>query len=254
MLVISNGAFKSGSTWLFNILTTLRDFAWPDSAFLTNSNAAHPTIAESKLEAYLATEDFRSKSIISKNHLEKPKHRILLLSKNAIRVVCMTRDSRDVIVSSYFDECRRGHFEGSFEKYYWEEGRVILPKIACYSKTWAEPHRHIESTSFEALKADFHGEVSRLAGFLGLSLDANRIDDIEQETSLDALREKYRDASSHRTEKADFFRKGESGDWRNHFDDNMLADHDRICENGLPRLDRHLMLRRLKQGIYRRFV
>ena len=48
MLVISNGAFKCGSTWLFNILTSLQEFAWPENEFLTKGNAKHPAIAAPK--------------------------------------------------------------------------------------------------------------------------------------------------------------------------------------------------------------
>ena len=86
---------------------------------------------------------------------------------------------------------------------------------------------------------------------LGLSPDAETIEQIRQETSLGALREKYQDAPSHRTAEADFFRKGESGDWQNHFDDKILADHDQICRKGISPLDRHLLLSRVKQKIRR---
>ena len=73
----------------------------------------------------------------------------------------------------------------------------------------------------------------------------------EDETSLESLRDKYRDAPSHRTAEADFFRKGETGDWRNHFPDKLLADHDRICRQGISPLDRHHLLARAKQKIRR---
>ncbi len=107
MLVISNGAFKCGSTWLFNILTSLQNFAWPETAFLTKRNTKHPAIAESKLAAYLAGDVYESRDVISKNHLDQPEHRALLLSHQAVRVFCMTRDSRDVIVSAYYHDRRR---------------------------------------------------------------------------------------------------------------------------------------------------
>lgn len=251
MLIVSNGAFKSGSTWLFNILTSLQRFDWPDSEFLTKGNAKHPAIAERRLAAYLASGDFAGRDVISKNHLDKPEHRNLLLANDAVRVVCMTRDTRDVIVSAYYHDQRKLRFSGTFQQYYWNEGRTLLPRLTRYRETWASPHPHVVATSFEALKADFPGEVARIAGLLGIQPDPAAVERIRQGTSLNALREKYQDAPSHRTEEADFFRKGESGDWRNHFDSRMLADHDRICRHGISPLDRHQLLKRVKQKIRR---
>jgi hypothetical protein len=251
MLVISNGAFKCGSTWLFNILTSLRRFDWPEAEFLTKGNSKHPAIAEPRLASYLATGNFDSRDVISKNHLDKPEHRDMLLSNKAVRVVCMTRDSRDVIVSAYFHDLRKHRFGGSFSQYYWEEGRMLLPRLRRYRETWAEPRPQVTATSFEALKTDFHAEVARIADLLGLAPDAAEIERLREATSIDALREKYQDAPSHRTEEADFFRKGEMGDWQNHFDDKMLADHDRISRHGISPLDRHHLMIRVKQKIRR---
>ena len=251
MLVVSNGAFKCGSTWLFNILVSLRKFDWPEPEYLTKGNAKHPAIAEPRLSDYLAEGDYESRDVISKNHLERPEHRDLLLSREGVRVVCMTREPRDVIVSAYYHDLRKHHFEGAFDRYYWEEGRNLLPRLKLYSDTWAAPHAQMTSTTFEALKTDFEWEVSRIAELLGLEPDAATIESIRQETSLDALREKYQDAPSHRTAEADFFRKGEMGDWRNHFDDKMLADYDQVCRKGISPLDRHRLLTRAKQRIRR---
>lgn len=254
MLVVSNGAFKCGSTWLFNVLTSLQKFEWPEPDFLTKGNAKHPAIAEPQLQRYMAEGSFESRDVISKNHLDKPEHRALLLSSKAVRVVCMTRDSRDVIVSAYYHDQRKKLFDGSFADYYWQEGRTILPRLTRYQQTWAEPHAQKTATTFEALKTDFEAEVVRIAELLGLSADAATVEKIHQETSLDSLREKYQDAPSHRTAEADFFRKGEMGDWRNHFDDKILADHDRICRDGISPLDRRLLMNRFKQKIRRTFA
>jgi len=251
MLVVSNGAFKCGSTWLFNILMTLRSFQAPEAEFLTKGNAKHPSIAARKLRDYLAAGEYHDHDVISKNHLEKPEHREMLLANDEVRVFCMTRDSRDVIVSAYYHEVRKKRFTGSFSQYYWQEGRTILPRLRLYQSTWAAPHPHVETTTFEALKSNFAEEVTRIGALLGHSLDASDIARIREETTLGALREKYQDAPSHRTAEADFFRKGETGDWRNHFDDKILADHDRICREGISPLDRHHLLNRVKQKIRR---
>lgn len=251
MLVVSNGAFKSGSTWLFNILTSLRKLETPDEAFLTKGNAKHPSVAVPRLSAYIAGGEFTSRDIITKNHLAKPEHRALLLANENVRVFCMTRDTRDVMVSAYYHDLRKQRFEGSFAKYYWEEGRELLPLLMRYRAVWAAPHPQVASTSFEALKSDFAGEVARIAAVLEVPAGADDIDRIRKANSIDALRDKYQDAPSHRSAEGDFFRKGESGDWQNHFDDKILADHDRVCRDGIPTLDRHYLLNRLRQKVRR---
>ncbi len=170
MLVISNGAFKCGSTWLFNILMALRSYDWPAEQFLTGGNTKHPAIAEPKLKDYLDTAALDESDVISKNHLGNPEHRALLLGHDAVRVFCMTRDSRDVIVSAFYHSLRKTGIERSFAQFYWSEGRNILPVLAKYTTTWAEPHPHKLATTFEALKSDFHGEVERIAGQLNVSV------------------------------------------------------------------------------------
>jgi hypothetical protein len=110
------------------------------------------------------------------------------------------------------------------------------------------------ATTFEALSSNFHGEVKRIAGLLDLSIEASQIDKIEAETDLASLRQKYKDTPSHRTSQFDFFRKGEVGDWQNHFDDEILSDHDRICREGLSALDSHTLIVRAKRKIRRIFT
>lgn len=251
MLVISNGAVKSGSTWLFNILTSLKDFAWPEPSVLTKRNSKHPTIAEPLLEDYLSDHDFSDRDEISKNHLGKPEHRALLLSREDVRVVCMTRESRDVIVSAYYHGLLADKIKGSFADYYWSDGRVLVPELKRYEETWRQSHPRLIATSFESLKSDFHGEVARLAQFFALAVDHDTVEGIYRETSLGSLREKYQDSSAHHREDGEFFRKGEIGDWRNHFDDRMLADHDQISRVGISPLDRHLLATRAKRKLRR---
>ena len=155
------------------------------------------------------------------------------------------------IVSAYYHDRRKRRFDGSFAQYYWEEGRAILPMLMCYQRTWAGPHAQMTATSFEALKTEFQGEVARIAGLLGLCPEAATLERIRDETSPESLREKYQDAPSHGTAEADFFRKGETGDRRNHFADKLLADRDRTCRQGVSPLDRHHLLTRAKQRIRR---
>ena len=127
MLAVCNGAPKSGSTWLFNIVFQIRPFDRPNRTYLTQTNSKHPTIRGRQLADFLDAGDYKNADIISKNHYSKVELRDLLLQYEDVKILCMSRDMRDVVVSSYYDSRRRDQFEGDFDGYYW---RVMLrPRI-----------------------------------------------------------------------------------------------------------------------------
>jgi len=253
MLVICNGAAKSGSTWLYNILVNILDCSWPDQQFLTGANQKHPTIREDFFEQFLRSGAHCNKTLISKNHLGKPWHRELLLGDQDVFIVCMTRDARDVIVASYYDYQNRHDYKKSFQSFYWEIGRLQIKELADYQAVWAKPQKQIFMTTFEALKNNFSDEIFRLGHFLGRELSELQIDNIEQATSLQSLRDNYADSDQHSATKNSFFRKGEIGDWRNHFDRRIEADFEHVSQTGIGPFDRHVLRHKLQQRIQRYF-
>ena len=136
MLVVCNGAVKSGSTWLYNIVQELDEFDWPEVRFTSHSNSKHPTIKETCLADFLAEADFERRNIITKNHYGKVDHRELLLASPNTRILDMSRDARDVIVSAYYDRCRRHGFQGSFSDFYWRFGRPLVDNLRKYHDVW----------------------------------------------------------------------------------------------------------------------
>ncbi|MDX2367659.1 MAG: sulfotransferase domain-containing protein [Colwellia sp.] len=237
MLVICNGAAKSGSTWLYNIVQNLMEFEWPDEKYISRSNTKHPTIKEKFLEKFVQTEDYVTSDIVSKNHYGKEFHRQALLADENTRIIDMSRDTRDVIVSSYYDSCRRNNYQGTFADYYWKEGRLLVDYMKRYHDVWDIEHPQILQTSFEALKTDFVNEVKKIAAFLQLDLTAEAIDELDKKTNIESLRKNYKDDQQYNTEKNPFFRKGAIGDWKNHFNDKMTYDYERIKANGIGKYD-----------------
>ena len=249
MLVVCNGAAKSGSTWLYNIVQEMGEYDWPDQAYLSNANGKHPTIQEKLLTDFLNTSNYVDHNIISKNHYGQYHHRELLLSNANVRVLCMSRDPRDVVVSSYYDSCRRDGFSGSFSDYYWQIGRYFVEKLTLYHTVWNVPHPQIFITTFEALKSDFETEASNLAAFLNTDMDLGTIKEIEVKTSLDSLRESYKDSPQYNDDKNPFFRKGEIGDWKNHFDQAITKDFNITERKGISRLDQKHLRQKLSKKI-----
>jgi hypothetical protein len=234
MLVICNGAIKSGSTWLYNILTQMLSFARPPEKYLTLKNPRHPCIRPDQLAEFLTSEDYVTIDYLSKNHLDKPLHRFLL-SRPHVYVFDIERDPKDVIVSHYFHETFRNAYKGSFEEFYWSIGRFDVAKLSRYHALWRDAGPQVYISSYEKLHTDFALEARRIAAVLGVSLTDPQIDAMRERTSITSLRKNYENEPRFEGEK--FFRKGTIGDWKNHFDDAMLADIRRVEERGIGFLD-----------------
>lgn len=245
MLIVCNGAAKSGSTWLYNVVAGLVDADAPDKAFLTNSKK-HPAIRPDRLAEYLALGEFAQRDVLAKSHYGSQALRDLLLSRSDVRVLDMTRSLYDVIVSSYYDARRREGFTGTFRSFYWFEGRSLADYLLKYHRLWGDGHAQVHVASFEGLKENFAHEVRRIGRFLGREPDAATIERLASGTKLETLREKYNDTGS-----LPFFRKGIIGDWKNHFDDRMLQDIRSIEVQGLDSSDLIELGNRLRRRLHR---
>jgi len=218
MLIIANGAFKSGSTWLYNILRDVTGFTAPPPDYL-NPDWKNPSLLPEKITLLLSA--LRpSDGFIVKNHFDKPEQRAALLKHPDVRVFDMTRDLRDVVVSAYYHVRRVEGYTGDFEAYYGSLGRKVVRDVSRYHALWARPSRQVYCASYEGLHADFEAEVARWLVFLNITVPAEKIAAIKQATSLHALRERY----GEQDDPDPFFRKGVVGDFQNHMNTEMLAD------------------------------
>lgn len=238
MLIIANGPFKSGSTWLFNIVETMIEHA-PLPEGYQNPRWNNPSIHPARLADFVAKVDFRSATYISKNHLRTARDRDFVLAQDGIYVLSITRNLRDIVTSAYYHYRRRDGYSASFETFYWRRGRGIADFVRWYNRLWDVPSPRLYVSSYERLKADFAGEVRQIGRFLGLDLSDAEIERIHKQTTIEALREKY--SQSEEDEKPTFFRKGAVGDWQAHFDEKMTRDIEQIERRGLSLLDRAVL-------------
>jgi hypothetical protein len=167
--------------------------------------------------------------------LNRPEQRDLLSQYPDVYVFDIERDPKDVIVSNYYHDRFRNGYTGSFTDYYWEHGREVAGMLADYHNLWRGGHPRFYVSSYEKLHKEFADEVRRIAAVLGVSIDDEGLDNARERTSIKSLREDYKEDPRYAGEK--FFRKGEVGDWRNHFDARMLEDVGRIERHGIPWYD-----------------
>jgi hypothetical protein len=131
---------------------------------------------------------------------------------------------------------REGKVHAEFPDYYWSIGRYKAYQLLLYRAAWEVESPRVYVSSFERLKADFRSEVRRVADFLGFGVSDERIAEIQDETSIEKMRKARGEEGKDESQR--FIRKGAVGDWRNHFDEEMLADLDRIRERGLGPAER----------------
>ena len=218
MLIVANGAFKSGSTWLYVILVELTGFPPPPKQYL-NADWKNPSIADDQLAVLLR--DLRpEQNYIVKNHFANRTQHDLLLACPDVRVFDIERDIRDVVVSAYHHRQRRTGQTQSFRDYYEEMGRGVAQGVVRFHALWSPVPSQVYCSSYERLHNDFANELRRIADFLQMPVSDATIERIREATALDSLRERYGEQDAEQK----FFRKGQIGDWQNYFDDVLLAD------------------------------
>lgn len=248
MLVICNGAIKSGSTWLYNILLNLKAFKRPPERYLTAASqkrTKNPCIEPDLLESFLRQEDITHNDYLSKNHIGRPEYRDLLMTNEAVYVFDIERDVRDMVVSAYYDDCNRNGYRGTFTDHYWDRGRYLADDVTRYHAAWRNAGDKFCMVSYEGLHEDFAGQVGHIAKTLGIDLEASTISDLQEKTSIGSLRKRYQDEALYKDDK--FFRRGVVGDWQNHFDEAMTADIAAIAKHGIGSLDRRLLGKKLRR-------
>ncbi len=248
MLVICNGAVKSGSTWLYNILYELMDFDRPPNDYLSDASrqrTRNPCIRPDALAEFLQTVDIVNNDYLSKNHIGRAEHRNLLMANEHVFVFDIERDVRDMVVSSYYDDCNRNGYPGSFQDHYWEHGRYIADDVTRYHDRWRGAGERFLMISYEGLHQDFASQVAPIARMLSVELSTEAMAVLQEKTSMGSLRKRYQNEELYKDDK--FFRKGVVGDWENHFDAAIASDIESIVRKGIGAFDRRLLGKKLRR-------
>jgi Sulfotransferase domain len=232
MLVLANGAFKSGSTWLREIVRHMRAFD-PIPQPFQHPDYAH-WIDPRKIAQFLQQCDCYSHHYLSKCHIYDRGLASVILSYPAARVLNISRDTRDALVSHYFHLRRMDKLSGefsSFSDYYWKLGRLKACQIWDYHRAWETAAPNLYTTSFERLKTSLDDEVRKIGEFIGVTLSPEDLERLREETSLRRLQELTGEATKPEAQR--FFRKGVIGEWQEYFDQRMLDDLENLRTHGL---------------------
>ena len=237
MLIICNGAFKSGSSWLHAILVELSIVKKLDLQKVpnkyTNDINSPTTIIESQIKNFLLIEDYTFNNYLTKSHFFKKKTLGRKYSDN-VKILFIERDMRDAIVSHYFHMINKYRYKRSFAFYYFFIGRYKAFEIALFTYRCKKFRGEENFFHFSDLISNFEETVRKIALSIGITeISDEEIKQIKEQTTLDKLREdlKKRNISYYPTNRDDnwkLFREGKVGSWRKYFKARHVKDISRI--------------------------
>jgi len=243
MLIICNGTFKSGSSWLHAILVELLKIKnipltrVPD--YYTNDVNSPTKIIESNLDKFVFHESFENNNYITKAHFFK-QNTLQSAYPDNVKFIFMERSMKDAIVSHFYHIKNKFRLNISFKWYYIFLGKYKSYEIYLFNKRCKKNFGKKNFIFYHELKNNFPLVINKLCDILGLEyLTELEIDLLKQETTIESLREKSRIGKSEyypskRKDNWKQFRKGVEGNWVEYFTKGQLLHINNIEKGVVP--------------------
>jgi hypothetical protein len=147
------------------------------------------------------------------------------IDNTTAKIVYMARNPKDVAISTYFHNQSKGGYEGSWDEHF----QLFLysdvgfgPYFDHVLPWWqaSQNYKNILFIKYEDMKHDHAGNVAKLASFLDIQADSRLIETIVMLSSFQTMASNETtnfDWIPQKADKPKHFRKGDIGDWRNHF-------------------------------------
>lgn len=245
MFVLSNGAFKSGSTWLWTIIGETNQFKELPKEYGRGPGKVRAFLKPGKIPDFLESGIYESENYWAKGHFFDDRSRDLFLSYDSVYIFNIKRDVKDSLVSHYYHLIRQNklneqlsrpeNIRKGFSDYYWRFGRYKAQQLMIYHKAWDIPSSKVYVSSFERLKNDYENEVGRIGKFLGLDFSSVEIDRLKNVTSIQNVQKTK--GQDKLPEHKRFIRKGLIGESKQYFTGSMNDDVESIVQNGLGKVD-----------------
>ena len=243
MLVICNGVFKSGSSWLHAILLEifrLKNIQINNIPEKYNPDIKSPDrILEKNLFSFLRDENYTQLNYITKSHYFSNK---IMQYKypDEVKFIFIERDIKDAIVSHFhhFNNYRKKDL--SFNKYFKLIGVFKAYEISLFNARCRQKFDSQLFFSFERLKSDFNNSVIDLCSILNINdISEDEILEIQKNTSLKRMKTIAKDGGNKYypelgKDSYKLFRKGEIGDWKDYYVEGDLNLINRIIQLNPP--------------------
>ena len=230
-LVLSNGNFKSGSTWVKAIVNEICNYQI-DSFPKAFQNPKHKNwIHRFKIKDFLLSSSSKESLLwISKTHIfQSSIINNILINQNNIKVINIDRDIKDVLVSHYHHLLNSKKISSDFNSYFRKWGKFKAKQCIDYNKAWKD--YDCLKLKYSDLQNDNTSTILKIADYLDFKLTNKKIQYIQKETDIKKLR--HTSKQKNLNEEDWFYRKGIIGDWKNYFDNDMLIKIKDIESNNL---------------------
>jgi sulfotransferase len=147
------------------------------------------------------------------------------INNTTAKIAYVARNPKDVAISTYFHNQSKLGYEGTWEEHFqlFLNGDVGFGPYFDHLLPWwqaSQKDRNILVLTYEDMKHDHAGSVAKLASFLDLEVDSQLIDTVVTLSSFQSMTANETTNFDWIPQRADVpkhFRKGDIGDWRNHF-------------------------------------
>lgn len=222
------GLPKSGTTWVESMLASypgFREIMIPEAvAHERRHGGSHDFELPPDLFA-----DLDGMLAVLKLHVGGSPHNAEVLAEAGLPYLVMYRDLRDVAVSHVF-YVRRTPWHPEHPAYRGRSvqeglrrfGRTLLPEFVRWIRSWRanrDPDRSLV-VRYEDLLADAEGTFREVARLYGLPDDAETVRAVVEAHRFEKL---SGGRSRGEEREGSFFRKGTSGDWKNHFTEELKS-------------------------------
>jgi hypothetical protein len=141
------------------------------------------------------------------------------------KYIYVARNPKDVAISTYFHDQSKAGYEGTWEEHFqlFLDGDVYFGSYFDHVVPWwqaSQNDKNILFLKYEDMKNDHIGSVARIASFLDIKADPQLIDEVAALSSFQSMTSNQNtnfDWIPQKADKPKHFRKGDIGDWRNHF-------------------------------------
>lgn len=229
------GLPKSGTTWLEKMLGSfpgLADIMIPEAvAYEQKHKQSHTFEFPEKIFSR-----FNGSLAVLKLHAHGSPHNFRLLEEAGLRYVVLFRDLRDVAVSHiHYVQSTAYHPEHAvYKRLNTKEALIhfantLLPEFAAWVHSWQQhagsPFSYI--LRYEDLLASPYEKFTEVVNHYRIHSSDDEIKKIIQKNSFTSMKKNETGVDASKS----FFRKGQSGDWKNYFDTELERIYNDILQD-----------------------
>jgi hypothetical protein len=141
------------------------------------------------------------------------------------KFIYMARNPKDVAISTYFHDQSKAGYEGTWQEHFqlFLSGNLYFGSYFDHVLPWWQANqkdKNILFLKYEDMKHYHGGNIARIASFLEVQAAPPLIDKVVALSSFQAMTSNQNtnfDWVPQKVDKPKHFRKGDIGDWRNHF-------------------------------------